>query len=156
MDGDMCCAAVPIFTERSQIVKGEKEAPAPKEGEEAEEQGSDVKQVSHDVMSSVMTLSYRCHPLVAVAATPAGPAPRQEESAGEEVPPGIPEFWLNVLRNYEEIGETVRARRRPLSSTCCRNPGRAAQPCCADVFIRTVHAGCIVTPSCVPADLGEG
>jgi hypothetical protein len=26
------------------------------------------------------------------------------------VPPGIPEFWLNVLRNYEEIGEKVQLK----------------------------------------------
>jgi hypothetical protein len=41
----MCCAAVPLFSERSEIVKGTKEAPPPKEGEDAEEKGSDEKQV---------------------------------------------------------------------------------------------------------------
>ena len=35
-----------------------------------------------------------------------------DEEAGTapegEVPPGVPEFWLNVLRNFEAIGEKVR------------------------------------------------
>jgi nucleosome assembly protein 1-like 1 len=64
----------PLFSERAEIVKGDKEAPPPKEGEEAEEKGSDEK---------------------------------QEEGNGEGVPAGVPEFWLNVLRNYEQIGEQI-------------------------------------------------
>jgi hypothetical protein len=41
----VCCAAEPLFSERAEIVKGDKEAPPPKEGEEAEEKGSEEKQV---------------------------------------------------------------------------------------------------------------
>lgn len=35
-------------------------------------------------------------------------APISEGAADEEVPPGIPQFWLNVLRNNEDIAEQVR------------------------------------------------
>ena len=41
----VCCAAEPLFSERAEIVKGDKEAPPPQEGEEAEEKGSEEKQV---------------------------------------------------------------------------------------------------------------
>lgn len=67
---------VPIFAERAEIVNGKKEAPPPKEGEEAEEKGAEEGQA-------------------------------EGEAAEADVPPGIPEFWLNVLRNYEDIGEKV-------------------------------------------------
>lgn len=36
-------------------------------------------------------------------------APISEGAADEEVPPGIPQFWLNVLRNNEDIAEQVRS-----------------------------------------------
>lgn len=31
----------------------------------------------------------------------------EQQAEGEDVPAGVPEFWLNVLRNFEEIGEKV-------------------------------------------------
>lgn len=37
----------------------------------------------------------------------AAEASGKEGEGAEEVPAGIPEFWLNVLRNYEEIGNRV-------------------------------------------------
>lgn len=37
------------------------------------------------------------------------PAPAEAEEEGEEVPAGVPEFWLNVLRNNEDTAEQVRA-----------------------------------------------
>ena len=59
------------------MVKGQKEAPPPKEGEAAEE------------------------------ATEGGKQEGEGAKQDEEVPPGVPEFWLNVLRNCEDIGEKV-------------------------------------------------
>lgn len=77
------CRAEPLFAERTEIVTGKKEAPASAEGEDAEVAEGDVKKETGDV--------------------------KKEEGEGEEeVPSGVPEFWLNVLRNYEEIGEKVR------------------------------------------------
>ena len=73
--------AAPLQGERAEIVKGEKEAPPPKEGE-----GDDK-------------------PSEAVA----GDGDVAKEGEAEEVPAGIPEFWLNVLRNYEDIGNKVAA-----------------------------------------------
>jgi hypothetical protein len=36
-------------------------------------------------------------------------ATKEEKNNDEEVAAGIPEFWLNVLRNYEDIGKLVRS-----------------------------------------------
>ena len=51
-----------------------------------------------------------------VTGTDEAPAPAEGEevlapAAGddEEAPPGVPEFWLNVLRNCEDTAEQVRA-----------------------------------------------
>lgn len=57
-------------------MKGEKEAPAPDEGDEKPSEAAEE-------------------------------ASGKEGEGAEEVPAGIPEFWLNVLRNYEEIGNRV-------------------------------------------------
>ncbi len=75
--------AAPLQAERAEIVKGEKEAPAP-EASEADQKSSEPA---------------------------AGGGEVGKEGDEEDVPPGIPEFWLNVLRNYEEIGNRVRALR---------------------------------------------
>ena len=60
-------------------MKGEKEAPAP-EASEPDQKPSEPA---------------------------AGDGEAGKEGNEEDVPPGIPEFWLNVLRNYEEIGNRV-------------------------------------------------
>lgn len=70
--------------ERAEIVQGKKDAPPPAEGEAAAE-AEDAE---------------------AADAKEGGDA--EKEGEGEEVPDGVPEFWLNVLRNYEDIGEKVR------------------------------------------------
>ena len=36
-------------------------------------------------------------------------APDEGAEDGEEVPAGVPEFWLNVLRNCEDTAEQVRS-----------------------------------------------
>mmetsp|Transcript_10203 Transcript_10203/g.30717 ORF Transcript_10203/g.30717 Transcript_10203/m.30717 type:complete len:389 (-) Transcript_10203:677-1843(-) len=66
----------PLQAERAEIVKGEKEAPAPDEGDEKPSEAAEE-------------------------------ASGKEGEGAEEVPAGIPEFWLNVLRNYEEIGNRI-------------------------------------------------
>ncbi len=80
----MPCRAEPLFAERTEIVTGKKEAPASAEGADAEATEGDVKKETGDVK-------------------------KKEGEGEEEVPLGVPEFWLNVLRNYEEIGEKVRS-----------------------------------------------
>lgn len=57
---------------------------------------------------------YQKRKLIVTGAEEAPPAevgdvvPILEEASDEEVPPGIPQFWLNVLRNNEDIVEQVR------------------------------------------------
>ena len=72
----------------------------------------------------------------------AGPAVRQEESKDEDVPPGVPEFWLNVLRNYEEIGETVHAPALPFLQQSLRTM-RGLHHSCA-MLMRGTYGHCWV------------
>lgn len=124
--------AEPLFSERAEIVKGDKEAPPPKEGEEAEEKGSEEKQVP----------SGESLPLLCCQTQPAHDAScgyvrpqhvlsflfQEEGGNGEVVPAGVPEFWLNVLRNYEQIGEQVGAS----AATAARPAGVADQLVASD------------------------
>lgn len=118
------CAAEPLFSERAEIVKGDKEAPPPKEGEEAEEKGSEEKQVASG--ESLPLLWCQAPPAhaasgAAVCVRPQHVLPflfQEEGGNGEGVPAGVPEFWLNVLRNYEQIGEQVTAPHCPGRLPC--------------------------------------
>ena len=61
--------------------------------------------------SNNWVLEREAAPITAVVMSPrqAGEAPAAPAEGEEAVPKGVPQFWLNVLRNCEELAEHVRA-----------------------------------------------